>query len=189
MQSAFKVLLSLPFFKYAQFDTLIRFQQFLNLKSALKILLFCPFSGYIGIVKDATDSTARVELHSSCKTISVDRSRLSNLVYVTISLQIAPFFSCQNTVINSALHFWRILFDFRGGRSVGSAATPGGRTPMHGSQTPMYGSRTPMYGSQTPLHDGSRTPNYGSMTPLHEPGSRTPGQSAWDPTNPNTPTR
>lgn len=115
-----------------------------------------PFKGYIGIVKDATDSTARVELHSSCKTISVDRARLSNLV---------------------------------GGRSVGSAATPGGRTPMHGSQTPMYGSRTPMYGSQTPLHDGSRTPNYGSMTPLHEPGSRTPGQSAWDPTNPNTPTR
>lgn len=82
-----------------------------------------------------------------------------------------------------------LLSDFSGGRSVGSAATPGGRTPMHGSQTPMYGSRTPMYGSQTPLHDGSRTPNYGSMTPLHEPGSRTPGQSAWDPTNPNTPTR
>ncbi|KAK3101764.1 hypothetical protein FSP39_006184 [Pinctada imbricata] len=118
-----------------------------------------PFKGYIGIVKDATESTARVELHSSCKTISVDRSRLSSL---------------------------------HGGRTTGvrtEYATPG-RTPTHlGSQTPMYGSRTPMYGSQTPLHDGSRTPNYGSMTPSHEPGSRTPGQSAWDPTNPNTPTR
>ena len=33
--------------------------------------------GYIGIVKDATETTARVELHSNCKTISVDRSRLS----------------------------------------------------------------------------------------------------------------
>uniref|UniRef100_A0A7N8XYC3 Transcription elongation factor SPT5 n=1 Tax=Mastacembelus armatus TaxID=205130 RepID=A0A7N8XYC3_9TELE len=66
-----------------------------------------------------------------------------------------------------------------------------GRTPMYGSQTPMYGigSRTPMYGSQTPLHDGSRTPHYGSQTPLHD-GSRTPGQSgAWDPNNPNTPSR
>ena len=36
-----------------------------------------PYKGYIGIVKDATESTARVELHSSCKTISVDRGRLS----------------------------------------------------------------------------------------------------------------
>ena len=34
-------------------------------------------SGYVGIVKDATETTARVELHSSCKTISVDRMRLA----------------------------------------------------------------------------------------------------------------
>ena len=37
------------------------------------------YLGYIGIVKDATESTARIELHSSCKTISVDRQRLTNL--------------------------------------------------------------------------------------------------------------
>ena len=36
-----------------------------------------PYKGYVGIVKDATESTARVELHTSCKTISVDRTRLS----------------------------------------------------------------------------------------------------------------
>lgn len=36
---------------------------------------------------------------------------------------------------------------------------------------------------------GSRTPHYGSQTPLHD-GSRTPAQSgAWDPNNPNTPSR
>ena len=35
-----------------------------------------PYKGYIGIVKDATESTARVELHTSCMTISVDRTRL-----------------------------------------------------------------------------------------------------------------
>ena len=35
-----------------------------------------PYKGYVGIVKDATESTARVELHSSCKTISVDKTRL-----------------------------------------------------------------------------------------------------------------
>ena len=33
----------------------------------------------IGIVKDSTQTTARIELHSSCKTISVDRSRLSSV--------------------------------------------------------------------------------------------------------------
>ena len=41
-------------------------------------------AGYVGIVKDATESTARVELHSSCKTISVDRLRLTNIVYVDL---------------------------------------------------------------------------------------------------------
>ena len=52
------------------------------------------------------------------------------------------------------------------------------------------GSRTPMYGSQTPIHDGSRTPHYGGMTPHYEPGYTTPGRaSAWDPGNPNTPSR
>ncbi|KAL4224649.1 Transcription elongation factor SPT5 [Mactra antiquata] len=116
-----------------------------------------PFKGYIGIVKDSTESTARVELHSSCKTISVDKSRLANLT---------------------------------GGRPAGGrTSTYGGRTPVYGGQTPMYGSRTPMYGSQTPLHDGSRTPHYGSQTPQHD-GSSTPGRTgAWDPANPNTPSR
>uniref|UniRef100_A0A4W6FJ37 Transcription elongation factor SPT5 n=1 Tax=Lates calcarifer TaxID=8187 RepID=A0A4W6FJ37_LATCA len=116
-----------------------------------------PYKGYIGVVKDATESTARVELHSTCQTISVDRQRLTTT----------------------------------GAKRPGGTTSAYGRTPMYGSQTPMYGtgSRTPMYGSQTPLHDGSRTPHYGSQTPLHD-GSRTPGQSgAWDPNNPNTPSR
>uniref|UniRef100_A0A7N6A0G3 Transcription elongation factor SPT5 n=1 Tax=Anabas testudineus TaxID=64144 RepID=A0A7N6A0G3_ANATE len=116
-----------------------------------------PYKGYIGVVKDATESTARVELHSTCQTISVDRQRLTTM----------------------------------GAKRHSGMTSSHGRTPMYGSQTPMYGtgSRTPMYGSQTPLHDGSRTPHYGSQTPLHD-GSRTPGQSgAWDPNNPNTPSR
>lgn len=36
-------------------------------------------AGYIGVVKDATESTARVELHSTCQTISVDRQRLTTV--------------------------------------------------------------------------------------------------------------
>lgn len=31
------------------------------------------------MVKDATESTARVELHSTCQTISVDRQRLTTV--------------------------------------------------------------------------------------------------------------
>uniref|UniRef100_A0A673HAP1 Transcription elongation factor SPT5 n=1 Tax=Sinocyclocheilus rhinocerous TaxID=307959 RepID=A0A673HAP1_9TELE len=42
-----------------------------------------PYKGYIGVVKDATESTARVELHSTCQTISVDRQRLTT-VYVIV---------------------------------------------------------------------------------------------------------
>lgn len=43
-------------------------------------LLFPPnLPGYIGVVKDATESTARVELHSTCQTISVDRQRLTTM--------------------------------------------------------------------------------------------------------------
>ena len=44
----------------------------------------CDFvTGHIGIVKDCTDDTARVELHTNCKTISVDKNRLSSLKYVS----------------------------------------------------------------------------------------------------------
>merc|ERR1719445_2375120 len=121
-----------------------------------------PYKGHIGIVKDATETTARVELHSKCQTISVDRSRIS--------------------VINAG----------RVGSHSGSVSTYSRTPMHGPSGTPMYGtpgSRTPMYGSQTPLYDGSRTPHYGSMTPSHgEDGSRTPGRSgAWDPTVSNTP--
>lgn len=42
------------------------------------LCLLCP--GYIGVVKDATESTARVELHSTCQTISVDRLRLTTVL-------------------------------------------------------------------------------------------------------------
>ncbi|CAH3030076.1 unnamed protein product [Porites evermanni] len=121
-----------------------------------------PYKGYVGIVKDATETTARVELHSSCKTISVDRMRLA--------------------IVGGP--------SSRGSSVYTKTPMYGSQTPMYGSQTPMHGSRTPMYGSQTPTHgDGSRTPHYGSMTPSHDP-SRTPLHGgAWDPTQPNTPAR
>lgn len=33
-------------------------------------------SDYYGIVKDATETTCRVELHARCQTINVDRTRV-----------------------------------------------------------------------------------------------------------------
>lgn len=122
-----------------------------------------PYKGYVGIVKDATDTTARVELHTKCQTISVDLVRLS-IVDNQKSVNRTP-----------------------GGSFATPVHTDGSKTPMGG-----VGSRTPMYGSQTPMHDGSRTPHYGSATPRYDGGatpsaSRDERGSAWDPTSSNTP--
>ena len=109
------------------------------------------YKNHIGIVKDATEALARVELHASPLTINVDKTHLA------------------------------VVSDQKSGsQTVAHTPNFGYQTPMHGrwgGGTPMHGSRTPMYGSMTP-DPGSRTPHYGSETPLHDP-SRTP--SAWDP--------
>lgn len=118
-----------------------------------------PYKGHVGIVKDATDSTVRVELHSKCQTIIVDRSRVA-----VVGAPSKP------------------------GSLASVTRTPtwsGSQTPMYGNT----GSRTPMYGSQTPQYDGSRTPHYGSMTPSHDGSATPGRQSAWDPTITNTPAR
>ena len=43
-----------------------------------------PYKGYVGIVKDATESTCKIELHSKCQTITVDRNRIVPATYVLI---------------------------------------------------------------------------------------------------------
>ncbi|ELK31568.1 Transcription elongation factor SPT5 [Myotis davidii] len=74
--------------------------------------------GYIGVVKDATESTAQVELHSTCQTISVDRQWLTTVG------------SRHPGGMNS---------------TYGRTTMYGSQTPMYGSGscTPMYGSQTP----------------------------------------------
>ncbi|KAK2568278.1 Transcription elongation factor SPT5 [Acropora cervicornis] len=111
-----------------------------------------PYKGYVGIVKDATETTARVELHSSCKTISVDRTRLSIVGGPT---------SRGSSVYTKTPMY--------------GSQTPmyGSRTPMYGSQTPTHGdgSRTPHYGSMTPSHDPSRTPSHGGAWDPTQPNT------------------
>lgn len=106
------------------------------------------YKGSIGIVKDATETTARVELHSSCQTISVDCNRIQ--------------------VIGGA--------GGKTGNVTTYSKTP--RAESTWGKTPAYeGGRTPGYeGGRTPgYQDGSRTPGYeGGRTPGYE-GGRTPG--------------
>lgn len=131
-------------FKGITLATILDFVIMWNIGKVLKYLLLFP--GHVGIVKDATDSTVRVELHSKCQTIIVDRSRVS--VVGATNAKAGSFTSYTRTPT------WG-----------------GSATPVYGNT----GSRTPMYGSQTPQYDGSRTPHYGSMTPSHD-GSATPGR-------------
>ena len=84
-----------------------------------------PYKGNVGIVKDATETTARIELHSTCQTISVDRSHIANVGVPTKE----------------------------GGFSSYNRRTPaygaGSQTPMYsGNKTPMHGSQTPLYESK-----------------------------------------
>ena len=144
-----------------------------------------PYKGYVGIVKDATDATARVELHTKCQTISVDLVRLTIVDLARgASVNRTPgggsFFATPSHVAGSQTPT----------ASSSSNTGGGGRTPMYGSQTPMHdGSRTPHYGSATPRYDGSATPNAdrsggGNAAALSSSTSTT---SAWDPTSMNTP--
>lgn len=112
-----------------------------------------PFKGYIGIVKDATGSTARVELHSYCKIISVDRTRLANVLHRKVG---------------------------SGSSSYGRTPLYNGQTPMYSLRTPLYGSeggRTPHYGGQTPLHEGNRTPLSGGTSAWDPANTNTPSRT------------
>jgi transcription elongation factor SPT5 len=120
-----------------------------------------PYKGAVGIIKDATESTARVELHSSCQTISVDRNHIAVVGALAKDGGVSSFRTPNRTP---------------GYGSATPSYMSGSKTPLHGSQTPQYenmGGRTP-YGGMTPSHDSG-------MTPRHE--------SAWNPAIANTPAR
>lgn len=124
------------------------------------------WKGYVGIVKDATDTNVRVELHTNCKVVTVPKN---------------------NVIIKDGGQAPHKIID--------TAYVPdGSQTPMRpdydGARTPMRdydGARTPMRD-----YDGARTPmrDYdGSQTPLRVPGTPSRSDSAWDPRMPNTPIR
>ncbi|KAH0559502.1 hypothetical protein GP486_003979 [Trichoglossum hirsutum] len=136
-----------------------------------------PYKGLLGIVKDTTDSEARVELHTKAKTITVPKDTLGfkELRVHHLDIDYATFSASG-----------------RGANTTGSA-TPsripsssweGRRTPlgasMAESRTPAWGAvrsvrsfqdqRQDSLGGRTPayIHEGGRTVN-----PYFEGGSRT----------------
>lgn len=119
------------------------------------------YKGHIGIVKDAIQQQARVELHSDCRTITVAMTNIA--------------LADGGVIPQSAMG---MLYSTRA-------------TPSYGSATPSQGGRTPAHGFQTPMHDGSATPMHNSgQTPkpdydLDDTASPKPQSSYITPATPN----
>ncbi|KAJ4292876.1 transcription elongation factor spt5 [Collariella sp. IMI 366227] len=148
------------------------------------------YKGLMGIVKDATDTHARVELHTKSKIITIPKA---DLIF-------------KDKVTGKPIDIYS-----RGGRAPartpawGRGETSGSRTPAwgdgsrtvnpydgnrtaYGGATAYGGSRTPAWSSsaKTPAHDGfghgSKTPAYGSSSSSDPWGSKTPAYGASAPT-------
>nr|CAG4718883.1 unnamed protein product [Naegleria fowleri] len=117
-----------------------------------------PYKGYLGIVKDATDTTARIELHSQNKIINVDISYVDIKVDGTKQKE---RFSSVSTPYHSS----------------------GATTPFHSTSAGVPSTPWDRDSSKTPLHT-----SMGHETPLRpETPSLRHGSDAWNPRRPNTP--
>jgi len=136
-----------------------------------------PYKGLLGIIKDTTDVTARVELHSNLRTVSLEKSKLTFKTYCISGLS-------ANSSPQGNLSYEE--FGNRGRGFSRESPTPspswGGRTPAAGD----FGGRTPAFGGaggRTPAYkaDGGRTPAWNAGGSNKTPawtgsGSKTP---AW----------
>lgn len=120
------------------------------------------YKGHIGIVKDAIQNNARVELHSDCRTITVSMRNIK----------------CTEggTIPDSSVG---MVYSTRA-------------TPAYSAATPSHGGRTPSHAiHQTPMHDGSATPMHSSgQTPrpdfdIDDVASPKPPPSYATPATPN----
>lgn len=143
------------------------------------------------MVKDATESTARVELHSTCQTISVDRQRLTT-VYVPPVLQRTSDPHREHglftAVIFIILRQEEVIFLHSGYTvtqicffsvsllpclSLTVSAHLYNHLACHHDCPPFF------FRGGAKRHSGmtstyARTPVYGSQTPMYGVGSRTP---------------
>ncbi|KAL8826040.1 MAG: hypothetical protein Q9170_007562 [Blastenia crenularia] len=135
-----------------------------------------PYKGLLGIVKDTTDTEARVELHTKGKTITVAKDTLG----------------FKDSMTGQNIDYQR--FTGSRGRGDGGRGGFGGATPARdpawsSSRTPVaiaQGGRTPAWGaSRTPAWSGAaaassaRTPAW-QQNPNAMAGNRTPAWGAAD---------
>ena len=144
---------------------------------------------HVGIVKDCTDTVARVELHANCQTITVDRCRVS----AQFNGPNKPV-SAYGLARDGSTDDMRRRYGDSSASDVNAGLDMGTRTPRYQdlTKTPAYDSgRTPAYenvGCTPRYSDLGKTPNYSQQTPGHSAFdgdygavSRTPGAgSAWD---------
>ncbi|PHH65375.1 hypothetical protein CDD81_2479 [Ophiocordyceps australis] len=165
-----------------------------------------PYKGLLGIVKDTTDTHARVELHTKPRTVTIPRDSLSfrdKATGVTIdggsrtplgagaSERVPAWGSRTPAAAGGRTPVWKAQ-DYGGSRTP--AWADGSRTvnPYDGNRTAYgsgSGSRTPAWqsGARTPAMGdafgaGSRTPAYGSASEGWASGSKTPVWASSAPT-------
>ena len=136
-----------------------------------------PFKGYLGIVKDTTETHARVELHTNSRTVNVEKDKLN--IQGESNNQRQPDYQSGSRPFNR--------YDNSRISTHAGSKTPayeGGNAWNSGSKTPAWdsGSKTPAWdsGNKTPAWDsGNKTPAWdsGSKTPAWDSGSKTP---AWE---------
>lgn len=118
-----------------------------------------PWKGYVGIIKGTTDAACRIELHTNCKIVMVEKDKVK-----VIEAQ-------QHATVSGA------------GRLGGAAYAEGSRTPMYDvMRTPMRDPDSALANPTTPMRDAWDP--HQPATPAHTPGawereeagsSRTPG--------------
>ncbi|KAG8533109.1 transcription elongation factor spt5 [Bacidia gigantensis] len=145
------------------------------------------YKGLLGIIKDTTDTEARVELHTKSKTISIPKDHLGFKDPLTGSTMDYTRFSTSRGGRGGPAHnnpFPHLTFqsrtpgqDFQGSRTP--LASQGGRTPAWGAAA-ASGGRTPAWSGAG--SSSARTPAWqqssaaGNRTPAYAPandGSRT----------------
>ena len=115
------------------------------------------WKGYLGIVKDTTETHARVELHTGNRTVNIPKTTLiisgtNTPVRTTTSGRYGSSYGTEDG--SKTPHY----------NAANSARTPNPYSENHGSRTPAWdaGSKTPAWdaGSKTPSRDffGSSMP-------------------------------
>lgn len=148
-----------------------------------------PYKGYVGIVKDVNDSTARIELHTNSKVVTVGRERI-----------MAPGNASEGSTPSSSSSYGRQQPSM--GSRTPAWGMSGGKTPAwNDSKTPAWGGaqsgRTPAWGGnqsgKTPAWGGAqsgKTPAWGGAQSGKTPawgGAQSGKTPAWGSSTAKTP--